>query len=204
MSQIEKTLNIAAICPISYTLGPGKRFVIWLQGCCFSCYKCGSPEWQSTKDAIRMSVDELVECILAVPKIEGITISGGEPMLQVKLLIDLVQILKSRSKISIICYTGYLLEYLQNIHSNEIDFFLDIIDVLIDGPYIDSLNDNKGWRGSTNQNVHFLSGLYKDKINEFTTLSRNIEIHLFNNRYLIVGIKPKILSGHFTLYRKGK
>lgn len=199
MSQIEEKLNVAAICPVSYALGPGKRFVIWLQGCCFSCSKCGSPEWQSTKDAIRMSVDELVDCISTVPEIEGITISGGEPMLQVKLLVDFVKLLKSKSKISIICYTGYLLDDLRNIHSDEIDYFLDIIDVLIDGPYIDSLNDNNGWRGSTNQNVHFLSGLYRDKKDEFTSRSRNIEIHLFNNRYLIVGIKPKILLDNLIL-----
>jgi len=186
-------LNIAAICPLSYALGPGKRFVIWVQGCCFSCHNCGSPEWRPSIDAIRLNPNELATMILSSPEIEGITISGGEPILQVAELVDTLRLVKTKRSLSVICYTGFTLEALKERSDPVIKEFLATVDILIDGPYEDSLNDNKGWRGSSNQRVHFLSGLYKDREYDFYNRRRDIEIHLLNKKYLLVGIKPTSL-----------
>jgi anaerobic ribonucleoside-triphosphate reductase activating protein len=65
------------------------------------------------------------------------------------------------------------------------------IDVLIDRPYIDSLNDSKGLRGSTNQRIHFLSGIYKEFVVDFIESKRGMELHLFSDEYLLVGLKPQ-------------
>ncbi len=184
-------LNIAALCPSTIVLGPGKRFVIWVQGCCFDCPDCGSPEWREIKDEMLIPPDNLAEKILSIPELNGITISGGEPMLQAKNLHKLVRLLRPQKSLSVICYTGFTLEQLQKKEDTDINNLLSETDVLIDGPYIDSLNDNKGWRGSCNQRIHFLSGLYKEREQEFLNRKRDIEIHLLKDHYLLVGIHPE-------------
>lgn len=53
---------------------------------------------------------------------------------------------------------------------------LNMIDILIDGEYVDELNDGKALRGSSNQIVHFLSKRYIDKRNTYNTENRNADI----------------------------
>jgi len=141
-------------------------------------------------EAILMLPEELAKKVMDVSQLEGITISGGEPMLQPDRLLNFVDTIRNKTSLSIICFTGFRLEDLRNMRNTNIDKFLETIDVLIDGPYLDELNDNKGLRGSSNQRVHFLSGLYKDSESEFINGRRDIEIHLFKDHCLIAGIHP--------------
>lgn len=146
-----------------------------------------------------MTPTELAAKVLDIPGIEGLTISGGEPMLQARGLCETIRIVRQQREFSVICYTGFTLENLRSIHVPCIDRFIATIDVVIDGPYIDELNNNKGWRGSSNQRIHFLSGLYHDREEEFLHRQRDIEIHLFERHYLLVGIKPKNLPKELEL-----
>jgi len=184
-------INIAAICPASKVLGPGARFVIWVQGCCFACYNCSTPAWREMKEATLLTPEALASQVLKTSGIEGITISGGEPMLQAEGLAALIKSIRLAKPLSVICYSGFTLEELKHKKDIHIDAFLAEIDVLIDGPYIDSLNDNKGLRGSTNQRIHFLSGVYQELAEDFVNGTRNQELHLFSDEYLLVGLKPK-------------
>lgn len=198
-TQVVNALNVAAICPVTKTLGPGTRFVVWVQGCCFSCENCGSPDWREHREAMRLTPAELAARVLATPGIEGLTISGGEPMLQAGGLCEFVRIVRQQREISVICYTGYTIEALQAKMDQAIDNFLVTIDVLIDGPYVDELNDNQGWRGSSNQGIHYLTGLFKEREEEFLHRRRDIEIHLLGKHYLLVGIKPVSLPKELGL-----
>lgn len=184
-------LNIAAMCPTTKVLGPGKRFVVWVQGCCFDCYNCGSPDWKGNKEASLILPKELAQTILLTRDIEGVTISGGEPFLQAHKLLSLMRSLRSESPLSIIVYTGFTLEELKQQKKQSIDGMLSEIDVLIDGRYVDNLNDNKGWRGEINQTVHFLRGKYRECEDEFLNRNRDVELFLYKEECLIVGIKPK-------------
>jgi anaerobic ribonucleoside-triphosphate reductase activating protein len=186
-----RKINVAAICPVSEVLGPGKRFVIWVQGCCFNCINCGSPEWREMKEAKNIAVKDLAERILVTKGIEGITLSGGEPMLQAAALYDLITIVRKLNPISVICYTGFKLDELIDKKDPDIEKLIAVTDVLIDGRYDHSLNNNTGLRGSENQNIHFLSGLYSEQADDFFTCNRKLEIHLGRDHYLLVGIKPK-------------
>jgi anaerobic ribonucleoside-triphosphate reductase activating protein len=183
-------LNIAAFCPASQALGPGKRFIVWVQGCCFSCQGCISPEWREMKEAMRISVAELAGKILQTPDLEGITISGGEPMLQANNLFVLTRLIRSVRPFSVICYTGFSIEELKEKNNPAIDGLLKEIDVLIDGRYIENRNNDKGLRGSNNQSIHFLTGLYKDREEYFISQKRDIEFHMLSDHYLIVGVHP--------------
>lgn len=183
-------LNIAALCPATRALGPGKRFAVWVQGCPFDCPNCASPDWKPIRPAERISPEALAEKVLAVNDLEGITLSGGEPMLQAAGLLRFVRLIQKERRLSVICYTGFTLEALREKNDPVIKGLLSVIDVLVDGPYIDRLNDNKGWRGSSNQAVHFLTGRYEDRAMEFEGRRRDVEVHLRGDHYLLVGVRP--------------
>jgi anaerobic ribonucleoside-triphosphate reductase activating protein len=190
-------LNIAEICPATRTLGPGKRFIIWVQGCCFRCRECISPEWIPQKQATLVEPIQLADYILSVPGIEGVTISGGEPMLQATALNELFTYLRQHRDISIMCFTGFTLEELQGKLDPAINQILTNIDVLIDGQYIPELNDNKGWRGSSNQRIHFLTSRHLSEASLFTERKRDVEIHLREDSALMVGVPPHKFSRDF-------
>lgn len=192
-----KLLNIAEICPATRTLGPGKRFAIWVQGCCFSCPGCISPEWIIQKQATLVDPGRLADSILSMPGTEGVTVSGGEPMLQATALSELFTQLRQQQDLSIICFTGFTLQQLQLLSDPAIDRILGTIDVLIDGLYISGLNDNKGWRGSANQVVHFLTSRHIREVSLFTEGKRDVEIHLGEESALMVGVPPHNFSHHF-------
>lgn len=184
-------LNIAEICSDTHALGPGQRFVVWVQGCCFRCRGCISPDWIPLQSANAIAATALAEKILATPGLEGVTVSGGEPMLQAKALLALFKCLREPMDISIICFTGFTLAQLRAQSDPDINEILNIIDVLIDGQYIADLNDNKGWRGSSNQTVHFLSSKHLPDAHLFLERDRHVEIHLNDDSMLVVGVPAK-------------
>lgn len=190
-------LNIAEICPTTHTLGPGSRFVIWVQGCCFNCPGCVSPDWIPMKEATSIEPKSLAELILSIPSIEGVTVSGGEPMLQASALGELFQELRQRSNLSLICYSGFTLEQLRSQNNPDLEKLLSLIDVLIDGQYIDELNDNRGWRGSSNQTVHFLTSRHLPEAHLFTERKRDVEIQIRNQSALMIGVPPQNFSNVF-------
>lgn len=79
--------------------GPGIRFVIFMQGCALRCKYCHNRDTWDVNGENLMSVDELVSKISnyeAYMKSSngGVTVSGGEPLLQPKFLIELFTRLK--------------------------------------------------------------------------------------------------------------
>ena len=60
--------------------GPGNRLVIWVQGCKFHCKGCFNPETHPYTKEHLMDINELAELINNDTTIEGITLSGGEPL----------------------------------------------------------------------------------------------------------------------------
>lgn len=184
-------LNVAQICPATYALGPGKRFALWVQGCPFSCRGCLAPGWIPFKSADVVDVETLGRQILDVPELEGLTISGGEPMMQAQALADLVDyVRKLRRDLSVLVFSGFKLADLrQKTNSDQgIAALLDRIDVLIDGLYIEDLNDGHGLRGSSNQSVHFLSERYVHLAEPLTNGGRKTELHLMSSEILLVGV----------------
>ncbi len=78
--------------------GPGNRTAIFLQGCNIRCAYCHNPETQAMQDAEakEMSVAEVMtEVRKGIPFIRGITVSGGECMLQAEFLTKLFQAVKA-------------------------------------------------------------------------------------------------------------
>ena len=153
-------LNVADIEPISVANGPGKRFVIWVQGCPFRCPGCSNDDFLEFKPAQKFTVSELYARVVAEEQIEGVTFSGGEPMAQAHALSVLAENLKAAG-LSVVCFSGFSLEELRSKQETWQLKLLSQIDVLIDGRY-NRNQPGSGLRGSTNQNLHFLSGKYNE------------------------------------------
>lgn len=103
-----------------------------------------------------MRIEEIAEQINSTPEIEGVTFTGGEPLLQARDILPLAMWIKSKG-LSIVCYTGYLF---QEIVDGEIPYaekLLRWLDILIDGTFQEEDKGALLWRGSCNQTVHFLT-----------------------------------------------
>ena len=169
-------------------LGPYRRFVIWVHGCCFDCEGCLA---ESTKNGAYTETDikELAQEILS-SETEGITISGGEPFLQAKALFELVSLLKSIKDIGVIIYSGFTLEELQENEENR--DLLTVTDILIDGRYIKELDDGKAYIGSSNQHLYYLSDRYKDIGQEYYSADkRRAEIKFTLDKAVLIGVPSK-------------
>ena len=120
--------------------GPGIRFVIFMQGCSLRCKYCHNRDTWDTCGGTLTSVDELLDKIeryksYILPSGGGVTISGGEPLLQPKFLITLFKELKNRNIPTAIDTSGMV-----NI-TDDIKELLSLTDlVLLD---IKHINDNK-------------------------------------------------------------
>lgn len=73
--------------------GPGIRFLVFLTGCPFRCLYCHNPETWKLEDGTKADSEELIQKALRYKaywgKEGGITVSGGEPLVQIDFLIDL-------------------------------------------------------------------------------------------------------------------
>ncbi|MDZ8189238.1 MAG: 4Fe-4S single cluster domain-containing protein [Nostoc sp. ChiSLP02] len=142
-------------------LGPYKRAAIWVQGCDFACPGCIVPESWDKAGKQTISQTELADWILSQPDIEGITLSGGEPMLQAPALVNLIDRVHQFKNLGVMCYTGYRLEHLQQHGTDAQKSLLNRIDLLVDGTYIESLHGDLLWRGSSNQRLLMLTQRYR-------------------------------------------
>ena len=89
---------------------------------------------------------------LSADYISGITFSGGDPMFQPEGFAELAEAVKRETGKNIWCYTGYKFERLR--HDRRQAELLQYIDVLVDGPYVESLRDRDVlFRGSHNQRL---------------------------------------------------
>lgn len=149
-------------------LGPGKRVGIWFCGCPRRCKGCSNPElweFQERYKTTPETVFELIEKVAQEHHIDGFTITGGDPLYQATELQKLLSLLIKISD-DIIVYTGYTI-------SEVNPFLLDNISVLIDGEYIEELNDNSLLRGSSNQRIYLLDKTKSKKYRDFFKTGTN-------------------------------
>lgn len=183
-------INILDLCETgSRELGPGIRYVIWVQGCPFNCKGCVTPEGIPLVENNLVDISKIISAICYNKNITGITISGGEPFMQASKLTNILNAVKTqRPELDVIVFSGFRLKELDWKEAKE---FLQCIDVLIDGKYIERLNDNKGLRGSSNQQVNYLSEKLKEYKHYFEERERGIEIYVHNHFLSIIGVPNK-------------
>lgn len=145
-------LRISGIVEESVVDGPGIRFVIFTQGCIHNCEGCHNMDTHDLAGGTEMDIDELFERIRKNPMLDGVTFSGGEPMLQVAPLVELAK--KCRAEgLNVYTYTGFEWEMLMNNKEKYLEL-LQLTDVLIDGKFIlEEKSLELNFRGSHNQRI---------------------------------------------------
>jgi len=140
--------------------GPGIRTVVWTQGCTLGCAGCFNPGSHPAEGPEgEVATDELAARILALrPDVEGVTVSGGEPLQQWDAVVDLMARVRGASDLSVMLLTGYTLPEIRRRDDSEI--LLGLVDVLIAGRYVARLRLAKGLRGSSNKKAHLLTARY--------------------------------------------
>lgn len=179
-------MNIHAY-KISRVNGPGKRFTLWTQGCFKKCKNCFNPETWSYKENKILSPYQIFELINNFEDLDGVTITGGDPLEQEDDLLALLFLLSGKNfKKGIIVFTGYQKEQLEQHPIRK--KCLEYIDVLIDGVYVDELKSESDLRGSKNQQFYFFS----EKIKEDELMfDHEIEISRSDSDIILTGF-PKI------------
>ena len=158
-------LRVAETHPACTVLGPGRRFVVWVQGCGIGCADCVSPQWIPFASGHDVPVAELAERITDEAA-DGLTLSGGEPFAQAGALADLVGQVRARRDLSVLSYTGYTIEHLRRHGSSDKHRLLAALDLLIDGPYLVGRQASLRWRGSANQRIHVLTDRHAHLLDE--------------------------------------
>lgn len=132
--------------------GEGLRIVIWCQGCDMNCKNCHNPETHNFKGGKTYEVEQIIKKISQLKDdYDGITFSGGQPLLQIEACLEIAKYCKSQN-INIWLYSGYTYEEI--IKDPLKKSLLEEVDVLVDGRYIDELRDpSLPFRGSSNQRV---------------------------------------------------
>jgi anaerobic ribonucleoside-triphosphate reductase activating protein len=165
--------------------GPGCRAVVWVQGCPRECPGCFNPDSWTFEINQLVSVDSLVEQILSKPQNQGVTFSGGEPFYQATALAELALKLKAAG-LNVMSFTGFTLKQLQSESAPPgSQALLEQLDILIDGPFVESLaiNSPDSPVSSRNQKVRVFNPAFADKI---TWASDQIEVHILKDGNRIV------------------
>lgn len=182
-----------------HVLGPGDRIAIWVKGCRRGCVKCANPDLQDRGNSGIDPADlaDMVSNIICGNNVDGITITGGEPFDQPTAIAEFLDLIRGFCG-DILIYSGYNFDELRN--DPEKKALIDKVDVIIDGEYIDELNDNMvPLRGSVNQNIIYVNKETEERYTEYMSAGRRIQNVFFGNNLISVGIHNR--DGE---YGKGK
>ena len=135
--------------------GPGLRFVLFTQGCPHHCPGCHNPESHAMDGGYEVSSEKVLEEFRKNPLLKGITLSGGDPIVQAEELVDLCREVHALGK-DVLLYTGYTYEELQEMAKARpaVAELLAETDTLVDGRFVLAQRDlTLIYKGSRNQRI---------------------------------------------------
>ena len=179
--------SIAQYISCSRGNGPGKRAVIWVQGCSRRCMNCSNPNFQPFKPC-NITTEIISEKIIYdfhKYSLRGVTFSGGEPLhyLHEKTVCEIIDNVRSHVDIDIMAFSGYTVVPL---------WAQNYFDMIITGPYLEKLSIDTGIIASKNQHIIRFS----DKFNDICDYrlkydKRIIEVFRNNDEVIITGLIGK-------------
>lgn len=156
---VDRRLNLHHIEPVSSANGPGLRTVLWFQGCTLGCPGCFNPATHPHSGGRFYQPEVLLQTILEhKERVEGVTISGGEPLQQITGLISFLQLIRQNTSLSVVLFSGYAWEEIQKMPLSSQVF--KHVDILLAGRFIQEQRCASRLLGSANKTVHFLTDRY--------------------------------------------
>ena len=154
-----------------FTAAPGVSVTFFTQGCPHQCPGCHNPEtwdFDGGKEFTPDLIDKICQGLTANGILRNFCLMGGEPLCSQNAFLSYLLVQQVKEKVpgaKIYVYTGYTYEQLLKSNDKRVLMLLDSIDVLIDGPYVESLRDiTLPMRGSTNQRIIDLTNFRKNDI----------------------------------------
>lgn len=168
--------------------GPGVRFVVFLQGCPLRCKCCHNPDTWDTRGGTVYTAEQLVEKAARYKeyfgKDGGVTVSGGEPLLQAEFVEEFFTLCHEKGINTCLDTSGYLI-------SPAVQNLLKVTDrVLLDIKYSNDQLYLKNVGCSIKTPLEFLNLL--DKMNIHTTVRQVIIPTINDNKEQILQLKNLI------------
>ncbi len=168
MVQSNKYIRLAAdLQTDSIVDGPGLRAVLWTQGCGHHCKGCQNPQTWDFDGGGLVPIKEVLAAIDELKYHTGLTLSGGDPLYQVKECLEIIKYARKKG-LNIWVYTGFTWEEIMKMSKKDKIYleFLKYVDVLVDGRFILEERDlSLLFRGSRNQRlIDVPKSLKEDKI----------------------------------------
>ncbi len=158
-------LNLAGFVKYSTVNGPGKRAVVWVQGCPLRCGGCFNPNLQPFIRRSLVSPAALADEITGIEGIEGVTFSGGEPFCQAAALAELGGRVQDAG-LNVVTFSGFSYRTLQAKGRRSWESLLHVTDLLIAGPYCARLAHSHPLLSSSNQELVPISNEFLGRIEE--------------------------------------
>ncbi|MCL2252905.1 MAG: pyruvate formate-lyase-activating protein [Lachnospiraceae bacterium] len=171
--------------------GPGTRFVVFLQGCPMRCSYCHNPDTWAMDGGKMMTVSEIFEQYernRGFYKEGGITVTGGEPLMQIDFLIELFDMAKDKDVHTCIDTSGIAFNRRNTAFLEKLDTLMEVTDlVMMD---IKHINPTKHIELTGQENENILD--FVAYLNE-----RNVDVWI---RHVIV---PGYTDDNIDLYHLG-
>jgi len=176
MKQSNKVNLAAPLQKDSILDGEGIRTVIWMQGCAHACPFCHNPGTHSFEENMLCDIKDIEKQLDELEMQDGITLSGGDPLYQIDSAIKICNHAK-KINLNVWVYTGFTYEEVLKMDKGL--ELLKLIDVLVDGPFINSLRSlDLPFRGSTNQRViDVRKSLKNKKVEEIKFKNEGVKLH---------------------------
>lgn len=162
------TLRMHAFVEQSRANGPGNRAVLWVQSCTLQCPGCFNQATHAPGGEVA-TVDNLVGRLMRLchdpdpaRRVEGVTITGGEPLQQAQGVLGLIIAVKTLTPLSVVLFSGFNYESeikrMPMLHRLTL---VNYVDVLISGRYEADKRVGHSLTGSSNKEFRFFSSRYK-------------------------------------------
>ena len=156
-------MRYAGIIKNDMSAAPGICLSFFVQGCPNHCEGCHNPEswdFDGGKEFTPQVLDEILNGLYENGIERTLCIMGGEPLCEENLFLTMLVIKTAKEKypdLKVAVWTGYVYDNLIRNPNQKLKYILSNTNILVDGPYIDSLRDiTLPMRGSSNQRVLYL------------------------------------------------
>lgn len=156
------------LAPIT-VLGAGRRVGVWVQGCALACPGCASIDTWDSALGVRyepVALAERLADLVMGENLDGLTLTGGEPLDQPAQLAELITELKARlssspraGRFDVLLFSGYT----RGAAQRRAGALWDLLDAAVCGPYRQQLPSELPLVASSNQEMVLLSRLAENR-----------------------------------------